>query len=63
MDELVKLVSQKTGIPEGTARQAVEVVLNFLKDKLPGPIAAQVDNVIKGGGAGLGKGLGGILGG
>jgi len=64
MDELVKLVSQKTGIPEGTARQAVEVVLNFLKQKLPAPIAAQVDNVVKGGGAAsLGKGLGGILGG
>ncbi len=64
MDELVKLVSQKTGIPESTARQAVEVVLSFLKQKLPAPIAAQVDNVVQGGGAaGLGKGLGGILGG
>ncbi len=64
MDELVKLVSQKTGIPESTAQQAVEVVLNYIKGKLPAPIAAQVDNVVKGGGAaGLGKGLGGILGG
>lgn len=64
MDELVKLVSQKTGIPESTARQAVEIVLNFVKDKLPAPIAAQVDNAVKGGAAaGLGKGLGGILGG
>ena len=64
MDELVKLVSQKTGIPESTARQAVETVLDYLKDKLPAPIAAQVDNVVKGGGAtALGKGLGGILGG
>jgi len=64
MDELVKLVSQKTGIPERTARQAVEVVLSFIKQKLPAPIAAQVDNVVKGGGAAsLGKGLGGILGG
>ena len=64
MDELVQLVSQKTGIPESTARQAVEIVLNYIKDKLPAPIASQVDNVVKGGGAaGLGKGLGGILGG
>ena len=63
MDELVKLVSQKTGIPERTARQAVEVVLSFIKQKLPAPIAAQVDNVVKGGGAASpGKGLGGILG-
>jgi hypothetical protein len=63
MDELVKLVSQKTGIPEDTARQAVEIVVNYIKDKLPAPIAAQVDNVVKDGGGGLGKGLGGILGG
>ncbi len=52
MDELVKLVSKKTGIPEATARQAVEVVLNFLKDKLPAPIAAQLDAVLSGGSLG-----------
>ena len=34
MDELVKLVSQKTGISEQQAKAAVETVLNFLKQKL-----------------------------
>lgn len=43
MDELVKLVVQKAGIPEAAAKQAVEVVLGFLKEKLPAPIAGQID--------------------
>ena len=67
MDELVKMVSEKAGIPEATARQAVEIVLNFLKDKLPAPIAGQIDGILGSGGAagGLGDiagGLGGLLG-
>jgi hypothetical protein len=65
MDELVKLVSQKTGIPEDTARTAVQTVVGYLKQKLPAPIAAQIDTVLASGGSGLGdaaKGLGGILG-
>ena len=35
MDELVKLVSQKTGLSEQMAKTAVETVIGFLKDKLP----------------------------
>jgi hypothetical protein len=68
MEELVKLVTQKTGISEAMARQAIEVVLGFLKQKLPAPIAQQIDSVIEGGDLAGGldslkKGLGGILGG
>ena len=33
MDDIVKLVSEKTGIPEDVARQAVGVVLGELKKK------------------------------
>lgn len=64
MDELVKLVSKKTGIPEQTARVAVETVLNFLKQKLPAPLAAQIDALVKGGiqGDDVLKGLGDLLG-
>jgi hypothetical protein len=66
MEELVKLVSQKTGLSEGVARKAVEIVLGYLKEKLPDPIAAQIDGVLSGTGTvdleGLAKGLGGILG-
>ncbi len=63
MDELVQQVAKKTGLPEATARTAVQTVIDYLKQKLPGPVAGQIDAVLKGGG-GLGdaaKGLGGLL--
>jgi hypothetical protein len=47
MDELVKMVSQETGLPEAQARKAAEAVVKFLKDKLPAPLASQVDNVLE----------------
>jgi|UniRef100_A0A7C4Q8R4 nucleoid DNA-binding protein len=50
MDELVNLVVQKTGIPEAAAKQAVEVVLGYLKEKLPVPIAGQIDTAVSGSG-------------
>ncbi len=67
MDELVKLVSQKTGLSEEMAKTAVETVVGFLKKKLPAPIAGQIDSVLSGAGSAKGvedlaKGLGGILG-
>ncbi len=63
MDELVKLVAQKTGISEATARVAVETVVGYLKKKLPAPVASQLDAALSGGGAANAlKGLSGILG-
>jgi len=65
MDELVKLVSQKVGISEEQAQQAVTVVIGFLKDNLPAPIAAQVEAALKGDLSGLGdlaSGLGELFG-
>lgn len=46
MEELVKQVAANTGISEEQARSAVKTVLGFLKDRLPAPIAGQVDNVV-----------------
>jgi hypothetical protein len=65
MDELIKLVSQKTGLPPDKAKVAVDTVINFLKKKLPPSIAGQLDTVLKGGSLpdNLAKGLGGLLGG
>ncbi len=62
MEELVKLVSQKTGIPEAQARTAVETVINWLKAKLPAPVAGQLDTLMKNPNADLMKGLGGLFG-
>lgn len=48
MDEIVQLVAKKTGLPKETAKVAVETVINYLKKKLPKPIGAQIDGLLKG---------------
>jgi hypothetical protein len=49
MNELVNLIVKKTGIPAATAQTIVKIVLDFLKKKLPAPVAGQIDGVLKGG--------------
>lgn len=61
MDELVKLVSDKVGIPEAQAKQAVDTVIGYLKDSLPEPLAGQIDGVLSGDVSGL-AGMAGDLG-
>lgn len=67
MDQLVALVAQKTGLPPEQARTAAVTVIDFLKERLPAPIAGQIDAVLEGksagGAAGLAKGIGGMFGG
>ena len=64
MDELIKLVVQKTGISEQQAKIAVDTVLTFLKQKLPAPMGSQIDNFLSGNQASDAiKGLGNLLGG
>jgi hypothetical protein len=46
MDELINQISEKTGIPHDTAKQAVNMVIGFLKQKLPAPIGSQIDRVL-----------------
>jgi len=58
MEELIKQVVSKTGISEDQARTAVTTVLGFVKDKLPAPIASQIDNAMTGEGGGVGGTLG-----
>ena len=67
MDELVKLVVDKTGIAEGQAETAVNVVLDFIKDRLPEPYASQLDGLVAGDVSAssiedITKGLGGLFG-
>lgn len=62
MDELIKLVSQKTGISAEQAKTAVETVLKFLKDKLPAPVASQIEGLLEGKLPDISKGLGGLFG-
>ena len=66
VDDLLKTVQEKTGLDLDQAKGAIEAVLGFLKDKLPEPIAGQLDNFIGGGdgegggGLDIGDALGGI---
>jgi uncharacterized protein (DUF2267 family) len=60
VDELVKMVATKVGISEAQAQQAVEIVLKFLKDKLPDSMAGQVDAVIEGDLSGLDDVMGSV---
>ena len=48
MDELVNLVAQRAGIPADRAQTAVQTVMGFLKDRLPAPVAGQLDSVLSG---------------
>ncbi len=62
MEELVNLVAQKTGLPQDKAKVAVDTVLNFLKQKLPAPIAGQIDAAISGNTGDLTNQIGGLFG-
>ncbi len=61
MEELIKMVVKKVGISEAQAKQAVETVLGFLKDKLPEPIAGQLDAALEGDMSGLDDLAGGVM--
>ena len=50
MEELIKRITEKTGISEDQARSAINTVSGYLKEKLPAPIAGQVDNILSGAG-------------
>ncbi len=46
MKELINVIVQKTGISEENAQKAVQVMLGFLKTKLPAPLAGQLDSFL-----------------
>ncbi len=50
MEQLTALIAEKTGLSAEMSAQVSEIVFNFLKDKLPEPIAAQLDNFLGGSG-------------
>lgn len=65
MDQLVAVISEKTGLSPEMSRKAAETTLDFLKARLPAPIAGQVDAALADGKLDAGdvmKGLGGMFG-
>ena len=49
MDELIKAVVSRTGLPEDKARAAADAVIGFLKMKLPEPAAGILSEFVAGG--------------
>lgn len=48
MEELVKLVMQKTGLAQGTAMITLSLVINYLRTKLPDKTVDQIDDLLGG---------------
>lgn len=46
MNDIIKKLSEKFGLSEQQAQEAVKMVLSFVKDKLPAPVGAQIDNLM-----------------
>ena len=49
MEELIKQVSERSGISEAQARKAVDTVMNSMRDKLPASVSGTIDSALGGG--------------
>ncbi len=48
MEQLVSQMAQRFGLSNEQALEAVTMVVGYLKEQLPAPLAAQVDSVLGG---------------
>ena len=63
MNELIEQLKSRAGLDEDKARSAAQTAVDFLKQRLPAPIASQLDSILAGGGVqGIEEQLGGLLG-
>lgn len=60
MESIIKMVTEKAGISESQAKSAIDAVVGFLKDKMPGGIGNQVESFIKGEAGSMGEVAGGL---
>jgi hypothetical protein len=51
LNNIINKVAEKVGISTEKATAAVTIVVDILKNKLPAPIASQIDNILNGGSA------------
>jgi uncharacterized protein (DUF2267 family) len=56
MEELIRQVTERTGITEAQARTAVDTVMGYMRDKLPASMSGTIDGVL-GGGANVAGGV------
>jgi hypothetical protein len=62
LDKLLELIQEKAGISADQAKSAVSAVADFLGDKLPAPIASQVQKFLGDEDGGNGDDDGGLMG-
>ncbi len=62
MDEMIKHVAARTGLPEAQAQAAARAAVDFLDDRLPAPIGGHLKAMVDGEGGGAMGGLGGAAG-
>jgi hypothetical protein len=64
-NQILQLIQERAGISEQQAKSALDTVVGFLKEKLPEPVAGQIDMVLTGDMSNLGgvvQGLGDLFG-
>jgi nucleoid DNA-binding protein len=49
MDELIQVIVLKAGISEASARKVIEIILSYLRQKLPAAIYNQIEYNLSGG--------------
>ena len=68
MDALIQQLVDELGLDEAAAKQAITIVLSMVKDKIPAPLAGQLENLLDGGeldeqaGGGIMDVIGGLFG-
>ena len=63
MNELIEQLKSRVGLDDDKARSAAQTAIEFLKSRLPAPIASQIESALSGSGAqGVENALGGMLG-
>jgi uncharacterized protein (DUF2267 family) len=63
MNELIEQLKSRVGLDDDKAHSAAQTVLEFLKQRLPEPMASQLESALSGGGLeGVKEKLGGIFG-
>jgi uncharacterized protein (DUF2267 family) len=50
MNELIQQLKSRVGLDDEKAQSVVQTVVEFLKQRLPGPVASQLDSAVSGGG-------------
>ena len=49
MNELIEQLKSRVGLDDNKAQSAAQTVIDFLKQRLPAPIASHLDSVLSGG--------------